>query len=69
MLTVLSRNLGPALGLLADVVCSPAFEEAEFERVRERRLHRHNEERAHARGHGAHKDQLIFESFGRHFVG
>ena len=40
MLTVLSRNLGPALGLLADVVSSPAFEEAEFERVREHRLHR-----------------------------
>lgn len=39
-LTVLARHLDAALGLLADLVCRPAFEEAELERVRERRLHR-----------------------------
>jgi len=39
-LTVLSRHLDRALDLVADVVCRPAFDEAEFARVRERRLHR-----------------------------
>ena len=39
-LTVLSRHLDAALDLAADVACRPAFDEAEFERVRERRLHR-----------------------------
>lgn len=39
-LTVLSRHVERALELLADVVCRPRFDAGEFERVRERRLHR-----------------------------
>ncbi len=39
-LTVLSRNLDRALELLAELVCRPRFDAEEFERVRERRLHR-----------------------------
>jgi len=39
-LSVLSRHVERALELLADVVCRPRFDPDEFERVRERRLHR-----------------------------
>ena len=39
-LTVLSRNLDRALDLLAELVCRPRFDAEEFERARERRLHR-----------------------------
>jgi zinc protease len=39
-LTVLSRNLEPALEILGDLVLRPRFDPAELERVRERRLHR-----------------------------
>ena len=39
-LTALARFTEPALELLADLVLRPRFEAAEFERVRERRLHR-----------------------------
>jgi predicted Zn-dependent peptidase len=39
-LTALARFTEPALELLADLVLCPRFEAAEFERVRERRLHR-----------------------------
>ena len=39
-LTVLSRNLDRALDLLAELVGRPRFEAEEFERARERRLHR-----------------------------
>jgi len=38
--TVLARNLEPALDLLADLVLRPRFDPDELERVRERRLHR-----------------------------
>lgn len=38
--TVLSRFLRPALGLLADIVVRPSMREEDFERVRQLRLHR-----------------------------
>jgi zinc protease len=38
--TTLSRNLEPALGLLADVVIRPHLAEADFQRVRDLRLSR-----------------------------
>ncbi len=39
-ITCLNRFLGPALGLLADIVARPALREDDFERVRQLRLHR-----------------------------
>ncbi|MEQ1869682.1 MAG: pitrilysin family protein [Vicinamibacterales bacterium] len=38
--TCLSRFLGPALSLLADIVARPSLHEQDFERVRQLRLHR-----------------------------
>ncbi len=38
--TVLSRFLRPAVGLLADIVVRPSLKEEDFERVRQLRLHR-----------------------------
>ena len=38
--TMLSRNAGPALALMGDMVCCPTLSEADFLRVRQLRLHR-----------------------------
>lgn len=39
-ITCLNRFVGPALGLLADIVARPALRDDDFERVRQLRLHR-----------------------------
>ncbi len=39
-ITALSRFTGPALKMLADIAARPALREADFERVRQLRLHR-----------------------------
>ena len=48
--SVLSRNLEPAIGILADVVLNPAFPEREVERLKNQRLAELQQQRARPEG-------------------